>query len=71
MIASTLNIRCFVAIYALFSDNKCALGGGGGGGVGVAERAQCDLSLPFFSISGLSLEAKIHLGELYFSKLVS
>ena len=43
--------NAFVAINVLFSDNKCALFARLGGG-GVAERAQCDLFLPFF-ISGL------------------
>ena len=47
--------NAFVAIYALFFDNKCALFARLGGGV--AERAQCDLFLPFFFIAGLPLDA--------------
>ena len=38
--------NAFVAIYALFSDNKCPLFAHLGGGV--AERGQCHLFLPFF-----------------------
>ena len=45
--------KIFLAIHALFSDNKCSLFTGLGGG-GVAERVQCHLFLPFFYI-GASL----------------
>ena len=42
--------NAFVAIYALFSDNKCPLFTRLGGGV--AERGQCHLFLPFFLLRG-------------------
>ena len=48
--------NAFVAICALFSDNKCALFARlGGWGVGVAERAQCDLLFAVFFYFGASL----------------
>ena len=43
--------NAFVAIYALFSDNKCPLFTRLGGGV--AERGQCHLFFTVFLISGL------------------
>ena len=42
--------NAFVAIYALFSDNKCPLFTHLGGGF--AERGQCHLFLPFFLYQG-------------------
>ena len=42
--------NAFVAIYALFSDNKCPLFARLGGGV--AERGQCPPFLPFFLLQG-------------------
>ena len=42
--------NAFVAIYALFSDNKCPLFTRLGGGF--AERGQCHLFLPFFLYQG-------------------
>ena len=44
--------NAFVAIYALFSDNKCPLFTPLGGG-GVAKRGQCPLIFTVFFISGL------------------
>ena len=58
--------NAFVAIYALFSDNKCPLFTRLGGGF--AERGQCHLFLPFFLLRGFPKGGYGFLGSKQWKK---